>query len=114
MNISKPLYQLMQTAGISRSRLARELGVHTSTVTNWLEGKAPKSDNLTDLARFFAVPVDYFTPGANPTAQPAPPPQLDQVYFSLAKQMQSEGIHPDDIEYFIEMQRRARQRHDKG
>lgn len=112
MNISKPLYQLMQSANISRSRLARELGVHTSTVTNWLEGKAPKADNLTDLARFFAVPVDYFTPGATP-ATPLTP-ELDQVYFSLAKEMQSEGIHPDDIEYFIEMQRRARQRHDKG
>lgn len=115
VNISKRLQELLEKTSTSRSKLARSIGVHTTTITNWLDGKEPKLENVTDLARFFNVTTDYL---AGTSDSPLPPDasqaqELDYVYFSLAKEMQSEGIHPDDIQYFIELQKRARARHGK-
>ncbi len=63
MDISKGLSQLLQNRGLSRSRLARDLDVHTSTVTNWLEGKAPSAENLSDICKYFGVYVDFLITG---------------------------------------------------
>lgn len=60
MNIAEPLKRVMEEKGISRSRLAREIGVHTSTVSNWLEGKDVKLENLATLCAYFERSMDYF------------------------------------------------------
>lgn len=39
--------------------MARALGVHTSTVTNWLSGKAVKSETLPAICDVFGCSVDY-------------------------------------------------------
>lgn len=114
MNISNRLQELLEKTSTSRTKLARALGVHTSTVSNWLDGKEPKLENLADIARYFGVSTDYLTGAAEGGPAATAPGELDAVYYSLAKKMQSEGIHPDDIQYFIDLQRRARQRHDKS
>jgi transcriptional regulator with XRE-family HTH domain len=59
MNIAQQLQGLLNSTGISRSRLARELGVHTSTVSNWLDGKEVKSENLAALCSYFGCTLDY-------------------------------------------------------
>lgn len=59
MNIAQRLQELLCLKGISRSRLAREIGVHTSTVSNWLDGKEVKAENLSSLCAYFGCSLDY-------------------------------------------------------
>lgn len=59
MNIAQTLQELMSSNGITRSRLAREIGVHTSTVSNWLDGREVKAENLTALCSYFGCTLDY-------------------------------------------------------
>lgn len=61
MNIALQLQELLESKGVSRSKLAREIGVHTSTVSNWLEGKDVKSENLATLCSYFNCSLDYLT-----------------------------------------------------
>ncbi len=59
MNISKTLAELIAGCPLlSRSKLARDMGVHTSTVTNWLNGAQPKIERLVELAAYFGVSLD--------------------------------------------------------
>lgn len=59
MNIAQPLRKLMDERNLSNSKLAREVGVHTSTVSNWLDGKEVKAENLTALCTYFNCSLDY-------------------------------------------------------
>lgn len=59
MNIAQPLRKLMDERKLSNSKLAREVGVHTSTVSNWLDGANPKIEHLKLVADYFGVTVDY-------------------------------------------------------
>lgn len=61
MDIALTLKELLETSGVSRSKLARDIGVHTSTVSNWLDGKAVKSENLASLCAYFNCSLDYLT-----------------------------------------------------
>lgn len=61
MDFAQKLEILLNRDGASRGKLARSVGVHTSTVTNWLSGKEPKIESLIKVAEFFGVPVAYLT-----------------------------------------------------
>ena len=69
MNIAQNLKKLMDNRGLSNSRLAREIHVHTSTISNWLEGKEVKAENLTALCEYFGCSLDYL---AGTTTEKAP------------------------------------------
>ena len=64
MSYAKNLCELMQKDRISSYKLAKEIGVHTSTITNWREGKAPKVEHLQAVAAYFGVTVDELLSGA--------------------------------------------------
>lgn len=59
MNIAQNLKKLMVQHRLSSSKLARELHVHTSTVSNWLDGKDVRVENLSALCDYFACSLDY-------------------------------------------------------
>lgn len=59
MEFAQRLSLLLEERGVSRGKLARFVGVHTSTVTNWVNGKKPSVDNLASVADFFGVSVSY-------------------------------------------------------
>lgn len=61
MEFAQKLEFLIDRNNVSRGKLARAVGVHTSTVTNWLSGKEPKIERLVKVAEFFNVPVAYLT-----------------------------------------------------
>ena len=61
MNIAQRLCLLIDERGVSRGKVARAVNVHTSTVTNWLDGKEPKAESLVKLAEYFGVSVSYLT-----------------------------------------------------
>ena len=69
MNIAQNLKKLMDNRGLSNSRLAREIHVHTSTISNWLEGKEVKAENLTAHCEYFGCSLDYL---AGTTTEKAP------------------------------------------
>lgn len=65
--------------------MAREIGVHTSTVSNWLDGKEVKAENLASLCSYFSCTLDYLA-GQSPTPKKAPTPEgerdlVDAVIF---------------------------------
>ena len=59
MNIAQSLSKLMKERGLSRSALARALGVHTTSVSRWLDGYEAKPENLSALCEFFGCSLDY-------------------------------------------------------
>lgn len=59
MSYSTNLCDLMQKNGVSSYKLAREIGVHTSTVSNWRDGTIPKIEHLKLVSDYFGVTVDY-------------------------------------------------------
>ena len=58
MAYAKNLCDLMERTGISSYKLAKEIGVHVSTVTNWRDGGKPKLDHIIRVADYFGVTVD--------------------------------------------------------
>lgn len=77
MNIAQPLRKLMDERKLSNSKLAREVGVHTSTVSNWLDGKEVKAENLTALCTYFGCSLDYLA-GKVEEAKKAPTPKSER------------------------------------
>ena len=71
MNIAQNLKLLMEKRGLSNSRLAREIHVHTSTVSNWLDGKEVKAENLTALCEYVGCSLDYLA-GSTTATKKAP------------------------------------------
>lgn len=48
--------------GVSRSRMADDIGISRSTPKDWENGQAtPRFDTIKKLADYFGVPVTYFT-----------------------------------------------------
>lgn len=88
MNIAQQLKHLMQERGLSSSKLAREIHVHTSTVSNWLDGKDVKTENLAALCEYFGCSLDYLADSTVETKK-APTPEGerkvsdDDIKFAL-------------------------------
>ncbi len=59
MSFATNLCELMQNRCISSYKLAKEVGVHISTITNWKDGNNPKIEHLKKVADYFGVTVDY-------------------------------------------------------
>lgn len=58
MGYAANLCELMNKTGVSSCKLAKNIGVHTTTVTNWRRGTAPKIEHLKLVADYFGVTVD--------------------------------------------------------
>lgn len=65
MNIAQRLKELMDKNNLSNSKLAKEIGVHTSSVSRWLDGKPITGDNLSKVCAYFSVSVDYLIGATN-------------------------------------------------
>lgn len=57
MGFAENLCDLMQKNGVGSYKLAKEIGVHTSTVSNWRDGTEPKLEHLARLAKYFGVSI---------------------------------------------------------
>ena len=77
------------------------LGVEKSVFSSWKKGKSKSyTKYLSQIAQFFGVSTDYLL--SNEEKLPEKTESLDDVYFSLAKDAQENGIDPDDIRLAIE------------
>ena len=79
------LYQLRRARGLSQEELAHTVGVSRQAVQKWEAGaSAPDLDNLSALADYFGVTLDYLVRGTEAAPQSPPEgPAVTQNYFTL-------------------------------
>lgn len=54
--------KLLQSRGLKAADVSRGTGIHQVIFSDWKRGKSqPKYDKLKKIAKFFNVPVEYFT-----------------------------------------------------
>lgn len=59
MELKIYLKQLIDSKGISVSRLAKATGVPNTTIANWLAGQAPKNiEQVKKVADYFGISID--------------------------------------------------------
>lgn len=92
------LKELRKQKHLTQEQLAQNVGLAKSTISMYENGK--REPDLETLELF----ADYFNVDMNKlTGKPSNTEALNDVYFSLAKSAQDEGIDPDDIKLAIEM-----------
>lgn len=81
MEFSERLFELRRRAGLSQEELANLLGVTRQAVQKWEAGASrPDMDNLTALADYFQVSLDYLVAGKEPP-QPAAATVINHHYY---------------------------------
>ena len=81
MEFQQRLYDLRKKAGLSQESLADLLGVTRQAVQKWEAGTSrPDMDNLTALARYFNVTLDYLVTGQEPPAPQASTTIVNNYY----------------------------------
>lgn len=64
MSFSQGLKEAMEKKGVTAYRLSKDLGVHQTTISNWLNGKStPKAQMLEKIADYFSMTVDQLLLG---------------------------------------------------
>ena len=63
MAFAENLCELMKTKGVSSYKMATEVGVHVSTVTNWRAGGSPKAEYIPRIAKVLGVSVNALFKG---------------------------------------------------
>lgn len=54
--------KLLQEKDLTAYRVSKDTGVSQQTLSDWKKGKSqPKTDKLRKIAKYFDVPVEYFT-----------------------------------------------------
>ncbi|UVX37085.1 MAG: helix-turn-helix domain protein [Bacteriophage sp.] len=94
MNTIDKIIQLLSEKKRTQKELTDSLGIEKSVFSAWKSGNSQSYKKyLPEIANFFDVSVGYLLGQEE---------KLDNVYLSLAKQAQDEGIDPDDIRLAIE------------
>ena len=110
MTIGERVKKLRKEKGMTQEELAARLGYKSkSSVTHIENGRDIPRSVVVQLADILDTTPAYLMGWEDssynqmPNA-PAPneQPQLDNVYFSLAKQAQEDGVNPEDIRIAIE------------
>lgn len=90
----------MESQKLSNSKLARELGVHTSSVSRWLEGKDVSTENLELLCKYFNCSLDYLADATEtkkaPTQEGERQISDDDIMFALWGD--SDDVDKDDLD----------------
>lgn len=96
------LKTLRKSKGLTQIQFAKIFNISSRTIAMWETNKrVPDTAMLIKIAEFFDVTVDYLL-GKSSSQTVSSDSQLEDVYFSLAKSAQDEGIDPDDIRLAIE------------
>lgn len=98
----------MTERGVSNSKLAREIHVHTSTVSNWLDGKDAKAENLTALCDYFHCSLDYLA-GTTLETEKAPTSKgeremdLSPAFFRLKQGLAPYNLSEADADFLLDV-----------
>ena len=81
MEFRERLYQLRKGRGISQEELANAVGVSRQAVQKWEAGAStPDLNNLSALAGYFSVTLDYLVRGVEPEAPQAAPAERTVIH----------------------------------
>ena len=95
------LKNLRKIKGITQTQFATEFNISSGTIAMWETGKRmPDSETLKRIAQYFNVSIDYLLDNEKSSSEETE--KLDDVYFSLAKELQDGEIDPDDVRLAIE------------
>ena len=61
MSFAANLIRLQAEQHESNYRLAKELGVHATTIQNWRDGKQPQIEHAAKVAEHYGVTIDQIT-----------------------------------------------------
>ena len=100
--------ELCNEKGISLPVLESILGFGNGTIVKW-DKSDPNTKKLRQVADYFNVSVDYLL-GRIDSRNPISPESIDGIYLSIAKDMQSNGIDPDDVRLAVETIMKLRER----
>lgn len=99
MSIGERLTKLREEKGFMQRDVAEKLGIAPNTLSGYERNlRNPDSETLLKLASFYNVSTDFIL-GAKET---------DNIYLSMAKEAEKNGIHPDDIKLAIETIKKLR------
>lgn len=102
--------ELCKSKGVTPYRVCKETGLTTATVSNWKAGRyTPKQDKLQKIADYFGVSIEYLMTGEEKDNSNKPSAELNNVYFSLAKEAQDNNIDPRDIKMALEMLKKLKE-----
>ncbi|MEZ3455460.1 MAG: helix-turn-helix domain-containing protein [Oscillospiraceae bacterium] len=96
--------QLLQENNITAYRVSKDTGVTQTTLSDWKTGRGtPRTVTLQKIADYFNVSLDWLAGNSEyrNISDYNKSQELSNVYFSLAKEAQNEGIDPDDIKLAI-------------
>lgn len=80
--LGKRIAALRHASGLSQSELGKQLGVSSSAVGMYEQGRRePSVDTLVRIARLFGVTTDYLLTGAS-----RPPPEAEISSFSTRQE----------------------------
>lgn len=66
MDFYKKVIALCKEKGVSRSKMADDIGISRSTPKEWENGGVkPRHDTIKKLSDYFGVPVSYFSNSSN-------------------------------------------------
>jgi len=83
------LDSLLKKHGITAYRLAKDVGLSQSSLSEWKRGRSvPKYDKLVRIAKYFGVPVSYLT-GSEPEA---PDPGADAALLEKLTELLKEKL----------------------
>ena len=113
MKFGDRLKSARENKGFTQQYIADLMGIDKSTYCGYEIGKRmPDVEKTKALASILDVSTDFLIGVLDEEKPAANNDELKPVYLSLAKNMQAEGIHPDDIRDMIEILKRRR--NDKG
>ena len=107
------LFELMEQHNITQKKLSADLGISQGNISDWKSGRSsPSMDKLVKLADYFNVSTDYLVGKINIKNKSASnnDTDLDNVFFSLAKDAQENGLDPDDLRVAIETIKQLRKK----
>lgn len=91
--------------GITITEMCRDLKINRSSLSELKQGRAKSLsvDKVIKIANYFKVSTEYITGISSKRNATTPDTEeLSNVYLSLAKEVQNEGIDPDDIRLALE------------
>lgn len=104
MTVYERIENLRNSRKISQGKLEKELGFSNGSISKW-KNSMPNPDRLQKIADYFNVSMEYLMNGMEKEEKQ---PELSNVYFSLAKEAEENGIDPRDIKAAIEIFKKMR------
>lgn len=106
MTVYERIENLRNSKKLSQGKLEKELGFSNGSISKW-KNSMPTPERLQKIADYFGVSMEYLMTGAEKEEEKHP--ELSNVYFSLAKEAEQNGIDPRDIKMAIDMLKKIRE-----